>query len=145
MFVHGLCGDPEDTWTYGKRKKTAKPSKPKGRFSKIFNRQKHGQDHLDKPASGANRTPAVFWPLELLAEDYPNARVLTYGYDSHISHFFKGPANQSGILAHGVGLMRALEVERRRCRKRPIIFLVHGLGGIILKQVRLFTPVARHH
>ena len=70
-------------------------------------------------------------------KDFPNVRVLTYGYDSQVSKFFKGPANQSGILAHGESLMHALEVQRRGCRQRPILFLVHSLGGIILKQVRI--------
>lgn len=83
----------------------------------------------------SNETSNLFWPKDLLAKDFPNARVLTYGYDSQVTKFFKGPANQSGILAHGESLMRALEVQRRGCRQRPIIFLVHSLGGIILKQV----------
>ncbi|KAH6850652.1 hypothetical protein B0I37DRAFT_118665 [Chaetomium sp. MPI-CAGE-AT-0009] len=134
VFVHGLQGDPEGTWTYGKREKDAKSAKLKGLLATTFARKRHTQDQLGEPATGTTGTRPVFWPHELLAKDCPNTRVLTYGYDSHISHFFKGPANQSGILAHGIALMRALEVERRKCRKRPIIFLVHGLGGLILKQ-----------
>jgi hypothetical protein len=86
---------------------------------------------------GSNEAPHLFWPKDLLAKDFPNAQVLTYGYDSQVTKFFKGPANQSGILAHGESLMRALEVQRRGCRQRPIIFLVHSLGGIILKQVSI--------
>lgn len=86
---------------------------------------------------GSNEESHPFWPKDLLAKDFSNARVLTYGYDSKVTKFFKGPVNQSGILAHGESLMRALEVQRRGCRQRPIIFLVHSLGGIILKQVSI--------
>ncbi|KAH6641057.1 hypothetical protein F5144DRAFT_599720 [Chaetomium tenue] len=134
VFVHGLQGHPEETWMYGKKEKEAKPTKPKSRLSKVFTRKRHAEDRFDEPACSVAGTPPVFWPLELLAKDFSNARVLTYGYDSRISNFFKGPANQSGIVAHGIALMRALEVERRSCRRRPIIFLVHSLGGLILKQ-----------
>jgi hypothetical protein len=148
VFVHGLQGHPERTWTYGKMDKEAKLAKPKHRLlSRVFSRKNHAEDNLDEPAYSATGTPPLFWPHELLSKDCPNARVLTYGYDSQISNFFKGPTNQSGILAHGVSLMRALEVERRKCRKRPIIFLVHSLGGLILKQAlsRSKTAMADQH
>jgi hypothetical protein len=147
VFVHGLQGHPERTWTYGKMEKESKLAKPKNRLSRLFARKSHAEDHSDEPACSATGTPPLFWPHELLSKDCPNARVLTYGYDSQISNFFKGPANQSGILAHGVSLMRALEVERRKCRKRPIIFLVHSLGGLILKQAlsRSKTAMADQH
>ena len=132
MFVHGIQGHPEKTWTYGEKEKES--TKPKHGVAKLFSRKKQPED---AEGAGSSGTSHLFWPKDLLAKDFPNVRVLTYGYDSQVSKFFKGPANQSGILAHGESLMHALEVQRRGCRQRPILFLVHSLGGIILKQVRI--------
>ncbi|KAE8446926.1 hypothetical protein EG329_011557 [Mollisiaceae sp. DMI_Dod_QoI] len=126
VFVHGIQGHPEKTWTYSENQ--IEPNRSGHRVVRMFSRKKQSQEE------GSNETSHLFWPKDLLAKDFPNSRVLTYGYDSQVSKFFKGPANQSGILAHGESLMRALEVQRRGCRQRPIIFLVHSLGGIILKQ-----------
>jgi len=92
--------------------------------------QSTGSDDTDD-----SNTEKVFWPHDLLPTDCMNARILTYGYDSHVSHFFKGPANQNNINAHGRSLLNALELHRREFPKRPILFVVHSLGGIILKEV----------
>ena len=132
VFIHGIQGHPKKTWTYGEKEK--KPAKPKHRVAKIFSR-KNQPEKAER--AGSNEIPFLFWPKDLLAKDYPNVRILTYGYDSQVSKFFKGPANQSGILAHGESLIHALEVQRRGCHRRPIIFLAQSLGGIILKQVRV--------
>jgi hypothetical protein len=127
VFVHGLQGHPKKTWAYSEDGKETK--KPRRGLAKLFSKTKPSDE------VGSSEVLATFWPEDPLAKDFPNARVLTYGYDSHVTRFFKGPANQSNILAHGESLMRALEVQRRGCRERPIVFLVHSLGGIILKQV----------
>jgi hypothetical protein len=73
-----------------------------------------------------------FWPC-LLACDFKNTRIATYGYDSRVSNFFGGAANQTDILGHGRSLLHATEIFRRPCPARPIIFIVHSLGGLVLK------------
>lgn len=65
----------------------------------------------------------VFWPLDLLPEDCADARILTWGYESNISRFFAGPANQNTIFAHARDLLYALESIRRDC-------ISHELGLI---------------
>jgi hypothetical protein len=42
---------------------------------------------------GGNKagTHEVFWPLDLLPEDCADTRVLTWRYDSNVSHYFNGP------------------------------------------------------
>jgi hypothetical protein len=78
----------------------------------------------------------VFWPKDLLAPDYNDTRILTYGYDSRVANFFSGPANQNGILQHGRDLLTRLAGRRRKADPtRPLIFVVHSLGGLILKEV----------
>ena len=50
----------------------------------------------------------IFWPLDLLPEDCANSRILTWGYDSKVSHFFGGAANQSSIAQHAQNLLYAI-------------------------------------
>jgi hypothetical protein len=58
------------------------------------------------------RTHEVFWPLDLLPTDCSSARILTWGYDSKVSHYFSGPASQSNITAHARNLLAALRICR---------------------------------
>jgi hypothetical protein len=143
VFVHGLQGHPEKTWSYKDEESDAKPAKHRNLVSRLLSRKKPAPDVEQASNSSAVTSSTRFWPTDPLAKDCPDARIMTYGYDSHVARFFKGPANQNGIVAHGIALMRALEVERRGCRERPIVFLVHSLGGLILKQVRIWTSIHR--
>lgn len=77
---------------------------------------------------------SCFWPEDLLAKDFANTRIATYGYDSKVSNFFGGAADQTTIVGHGRSLLHATEALRRQTPERPIIFVVHSLGGLILKE-----------
>ena len=57
-------------------------------------------------------TEAVFWPKDLLPEDCPDCRILTWGYDSHVSRFLGGPANQNSFFDHAKNLLYAIDRER---------------------------------
>jgi ankyrin repeat domain-containing protein 50 len=63
----------------------------------------------------------VYWPQDLLPEDCANARILTWGYDSRVSHFFGGPANQSNVSAHARDLLYALEKKRLQCVRTSVV------------------------
>ena len=76
----------------------------------------------------------VFWPRDLLGKDFPNLRVLTYGYDSHIL-LRKGPVNQLNLYDHARGLLHDLMSCRENDPSKPLIFVVHSLGGILLKDI----------
>ena len=49
---------------------------------------------------------------------------------------FSGAVDQTSIIGHGRSLLNALEVLQRDTPQRPIIFIVHSLGGLILKALR---------
>ncbi|CCA76564.1 hypothetical protein PIIN_10557 [Serendipita indica DSM 11827] len=74
----------------------------------------------------------VMWLQEFLPSDIPHARILTYGYDADTrsSEF----TSTNTIQRHAMGFMQAVERARKGVERRPIIFLAHSLGGIILKQ-----------
>jgi len=78
----------------------------------------------------------LFWPRDLLPHDYKNVRILTYGYDSHVSHYFKGPTNKLNLSQLGQALLNRVVGERLRSKVsgRPIIFVAHSLGGLLVKE-----------
>ncbi|KAH0542624.1 hypothetical protein FGG08_003032 [Glutinoglossum americanum] len=111
-FVHGLRGDAFETWTKGE----------------------------------------VCWPRDILKNDISDTRIITWGYDSGVLKVTKA-ASQASIFSHAENLLndisrsRNTDVEVRaklgtpyreaansKQEKRPIIFVGHGLGGLVIKQ-----------
>ncbi|KAA8894041.1 hypothetical protein FN846DRAFT_456297 [Sphaerosporella brunnea] len=144
VFIHGLQGHPRETWVYSAATdKTSQEdvNKKPALFRNIFRRAPKVKSI--KGSSPVQSAADIFWPQDLLAPDFPNVRILTYGYDSHVSRFFSGPANQNNINQHGRGLLHALEAIRRENARLPLIFIVHNLGGIILKEALRRSKGAR--
>lgn len=155
VIVHGLQGHPFKTWATktpkGTRSGHESPSQtPRdvkrshrnilGRiFSKVSTRSSQ-KTSLIEPSNivpsaenaSKNSTP-VFWPRDLAPKDCPRSCILVYGYDSKVSKYLAGPTNKSRMLSHGKDLLYAL--GRDRPRDRPLIFLAHSLGGIVVKEV----------
>ncbi|KAI1339658.1 hypothetical protein F5Y15DRAFT_381625 [Xylariaceae sp. FL0016] len=120
VFIHGLQGHPEKTWTYvGKSRKSS--------FRQRFFRS--------ASATVIEEAPATYWPCDLLAqsEDFRNARIMTWGYDTRVIRDFFGTSDQQNISQHGNNLMVNLQQERKADPRRPLIFVAHSLGGIVLK------------
>lgn len=122
VFVHGLNGHPYNTW---------------------------------KSQSG------IFWPSELLPEVLEHVRILTYGYNAEVAAFRDGSSrdhihHHAETLASGLAanrnvstlsscdrrspsslmiLMLILDaLQLRKCSDRPIIFVCHSLGGLVVKR-----------
>jgi hypothetical protein len=81
----------------------------------------------------------VFWLGDLLQSQLPDARVLTYGYD--ICQLGSRDTASEWILAKSLQLAADLYIDcyLRDASKRPLIFVCHGLGGIIVKRVLAFS------
>jgi len=78
------------------------------------------------------------WLRDGLPQDVPHTRVITYGYDTTLC----GSKSAQGIDDLARSMVKKLEAIRQlgpRCK--PIVFLAHSLGGIVLK--RAITLMAK--
>lgn len=132
-FVHGLGGHPFTTWQYKKHveKKTS--------ISRAMQRLKCGirghQKGETKEGALANGRSTCFWPFDLLQRDFDSIRILTYGYDSSPTHCYVDRSNQMTIDQHTQTLLQKISDQRMSCTGRPIIFVAHSLGGILVKNL----------
>ena len=104
IFIHGLQGHPYKTWACRKNFELKRIHIP-GRFKSIS---------ANVEASGPSESggESVFWPRDLLPSDCPECRIMTWGYSSHVSRFFGGPANQNSVLDHAKDLLYAIDRDR---------------------------------
>ncbi|KAI5806088.1 hypothetical protein EDC01DRAFT_638617 [Geopyxis carbonaria] len=77
----------------------------------------------------------VFWLRDLLPAEVPKARILSYGYNSDPVKWMEA-ASTNNVHQHAHTLVTELHYFRRKKneRYRPIIFVCHSLGGIVVKQ-----------
>ncbi|KAK3990805.1 hypothetical protein QBC44DRAFT_394154 [Cladorrhinum sp. PSN332] len=82
-----------------------------------------------EPVSG------VLWPRELLPKKFANARVLSFGYngDMYLNR------SKAGIRTNAESLLAQLKARRVDDPNRPIVFVAHCLGGLIVKQLLSFA------
>lgn len=122
VFVHGLFGHPRKTWTA-----TATPGEKTG-----------GERPQDHPGGESTEHLAhedgVFWPKTLLPAIIPDAKILTFGYDADVGGFFSS-TSQNTIHQHAENLLSDLADLRDTPAEQsiPLIFVVHSLGGLIVK------------
>lgn len=89
---------------------------------------------IDHPgARDTVKSSMVFWPADLLPQECPDARVLVWGYDTRVTKYLSGPVDTNSIFSHAKNLLYAL--GRNRPTQRPLIFVAHSLGGIVVKEV----------
>ncbi|KAJ5601599.1 hypothetical protein N7510_011133 [Penicillium lagena] len=105
VFVHGLNGNPHDSWT-------------------------------------SHKQTGCFWPLDLLPDILApvRPRILTYGYNANVTAFTDG-ASRDTIVSHAETLASSLAANRslRNCTERPIIFVCHSLGGLVVKRALIYS------
>jgi Putative serine esterase (DUF676) len=138
-----LQGHPQRTWTYTWDVTSRRPV-PEIEPSEVnttccmFRK---------KPPAGDEKRlkSSIFWPRDLLPKDRNDVRLMTYGYDSDITKFFGGAANKTNISEHGRSFLNALSSERSTCPSRPLIFVAHSLGGLIVKEALRRSRDERNH
>ncbi|KAF3942484.1 hypothetical protein ABW19_dt0203779 [Dactylella cylindrospora] len=114
IAVHGVGADPKSTWV---------------RFHQS-----------GSPAAGTRSygfSAGVMWLESLLPKHIPDARILLFNYKSN--YWINAP--KWDLRSLGSDLIRAIsdEEERRREPDRPIVFVAHSLGGLIIEEAMLFA------
>jgi hypothetical protein len=112
VFVHGLQGHPQKTWIsdpksarrnsrqalaplkVSKKDKTRMLS-PLRSFSKRIRTdsersiKEEALDNVDEERNQKAEMKDVFWPRDLLKEDFPMARIMTFGYNTNITQGYE--------------------------------------------------------
>lgn len=97
---------------------------------------------LDEDLRGAWTDPhtGVLWLRDLLPDDALVARVLTFGYTGSPSSFFIDPLEEpvTPIARNLISYLRS-DRANAQCEQRPIIFVCHGMGGIVVKKALMLS------
>lgn len=79
----------------------------------------------------------VFWPTQLLPATLKSAkaRILVYGYNADVYAFGKSGPSSDLLYQHAQTLLANLSLERKteEFEDHPIIWVVHSLGGLLVK------------
>ncbi|KVH98362.1 uncharacterized protein LOC112511095 isoform X1 [Cynara cardunculus var. scolymus] len=111
IFVHGLRGGPFKTW----RLSECKSSSKSGLVEKI-----------DEEAG----KQGTFWPGEWLSADFPHARLFTLKYKTNLTQW-----SGSSLPLQEVSSMLLEKLIAARIGDRPVIFVTHSMGGLVVKQM----------
>ncbi|KAF8851080.1 hypothetical protein BDZ45DRAFT_808615 [Acephala macrosclerotiorum] len=145
IFVHGLFGHPQNTWTGHPSINANSKPQPRGQDSRstsldsdiesdgISNGRKAWWNGKKYGRSARDASRGVFWPGVLLPKDAPDVRIFTWGYDADVDRL-TSTASQNTIFQHAGDLLADVaELLESKGGDLPIIFVTHSLGGIIVK------------
>lgn len=87
----------------------------------------------DWETTWTHRTTGKLWLRDFLPQQFGTVRVMSFGYDSA----YILSASITDINDASASLLDRLNGERQQgsARRRPIIFVAHSLGGIVVKRV----------
>ncbi|KAL9045199.1 MAG: hypothetical protein Q9214_001726, partial [Letrouitia sp. 1 TL-2023] len=135
VFIHGLQGHPETTWTYVEKVQEEQVTSYDNQSGRTiyggFGRALH---LFRQDKSAPTKEVRTFWPRDILPSDFPSARILTYGYASKISYFFgSDKPSHENLTENGRTFMNGLAAHRSQAVGRPLMLITHSLGGLIVK------------
>ncbi|KAF4240075.1 hypothetical protein CNMCM8980_005445 [Aspergillus fumigatiaffinis] len=107
-----------------------------------FNKDKaeHAWDTWRKPSGNNGR----LWLRDDLPKALPESRIFLCEYDSTVAY----DRDRSSFLDKANALLEAITIKRRDANQRPLLFLGHSLGGLLIKQALInahnnkrYTPI----
>lgn len=75
------------------------------------------------------------WLRDFLPNRIPKARIMIFGYDANVAL----GSGTDGVCEQATNLYQRLYYERQEAPNRPLIFICHSLGGLVVKRVGLNT------
>ncbi|CEJ87104.1 hypothetical protein VHEMI04303 [[Torrubiella] hemipterigena] len=81
--------------------------------------------------SWKSRAKHDMWLRDFLPEAVPTSRIFIYGYDTKLP----GSLSDASILELSRRLLESVKSTRASAKNRPIIFIGHSLGNLVIKQV----------
>ncbi|KAI0401666.1 hypothetical protein F4802DRAFT_600827 [Xylaria palmicola] len=84
---------------------------------------------------GSYTKGGVCWIRDLLGQDVPNLRIISWGWTSTLSAGDTFAGQAESLLSDISGI--------RRTTTRPIIFIGHGLGGLLIKEALVTAALSR--
>lgn len=93
----------------------------------------HGLNPKNKPNHAEmtwTHTNNKLWLRDFLPLQLPRARIQLFSYNSNVGI----QSSSAGVREQVENLLRNLLLERENQNARPIIFIAHSLGGIIVKE-----------
>lgn len=104
----------------------------------------------DAQTTWTDSKTGILWLRDLFPSTKLRARVLLYQYDAG-SLVSNSAASGDRILPYASTFLAQLEADRslRNAAERPIVFVCHGFGGILLKRALIMSNASRdpkvHH
>ena len=78
----------------------------------------------------------TLWLRDCLPEEVPSARIMTFGYDSTVAF----SNSVAGIEDKALDLLNRLGAQRDgRTDRRPVVFICHSLGGLVVKKALILA------
>ncbi|KLP00031.1 uncharacterized protein Y057_8585 [Fusarium fujikuroi] len=76
----------------------------------------------------------LHWPSDLLKVDIPDARILSFGYDAAVLHWWS-PASRNSIGNHAQNLLGSIVRLREKTNTEDLalVFAMHSLGGLVVQ------------
>ncbi|KAJ1396941.1 Armadillo-type fold [Sesbania bispinosa] len=111
VFVHGLRGGPYKTWRIAEDKSST--------MSTLV-------EKIDEEAGKLG----TFWPGEWLSNDFPEARLFTLKYKTNLTQW-----SGASLPLQEVSSMLLEKLVAAGIGNRPVVFVTHSMGGLVVKQI----------
>ncbi|KAG4379416.1 hypothetical protein GLYMA_17G244300v4 [Glycine max] len=111
VFVHGLRGGPYKTWRIAEEKSST--------LSPLV-------EKIDEEAGKLG----TFWPGEWLSGDFPEARMFTLKYKTNLTQW-----SGASLPLQEVSSMLLEKLLAAGIGNRPVVFVTHSMGGLVVKQI----------